>query len=170
MVDMAAIVGLATSLRSVVEITKAMKDVNDANVIQTKVFELTREIMAAQSYALAAQTAQSELLKREGELEAEIAKLKAWDAEKRRYELRQVGGAGVYAYALKAGMENGEPFHLLCAHCYENGEKSYWQATQELRMRRRVHKCHRCKSEVELEHVPRPDPPPVQRYDPFTGR
>jgi hypothetical protein len=59
MVDISAVAGLMTSLRSVVEITKAMKDVNDANVIQTKVFELTREIMAAQSCALEAQTAQS---------------------------------------------------------------------------------------------------------------
>jgi hypothetical protein len=76
MVDIAAIAGLATSFRSIVEITKTMKDVHDANVIQTKVFELTREIMSAQAFALAAQTAQSELLESKRELEAKYPSLK----------------------------------------------------------------------------------------------
>jgi hypothetical protein len=43
MVDMTAIMGLTTSLRAIVDITKAMKDVHDANLIQSKIFELTRE-------------------------------------------------------------------------------------------------------------------------------
>jgi len=47
MVDLTAITGMATSIRAAIEITKAMKDVHDANLIQTKTFELTREIMAA---------------------------------------------------------------------------------------------------------------------------
>jgi hypothetical protein len=42
MVDMAAIAGFAASIRAAVEITKAMKDVHDANALQTKTFELTR--------------------------------------------------------------------------------------------------------------------------------
>jgi hypothetical protein len=57
MVDISAIAGLMSSMNAVVNITKAMKDVNDANVLQTKVFELTREIMSAQSCAIQAQMA-----------------------------------------------------------------------------------------------------------------
>jgi hypothetical protein len=165
MADMSAIVGLATSLRSITEIAKAMKDVHDANVIQTKVFELTREIMSAQACALAAQAAQSDLLQRERNLETEISTLKAWDAEKQRYELKEVS-ANVFAYVPKSGMESGEPFHMLCANCYQRGQKSILQATQELRMRRRVHYCPHCKSEFEMTYVERPDPPPVNREPP----
>ena len=69
MVDLTAITGMATSIRAAIEITKAMKDVRDANVMQTKVFELTREIMAAQNYAMEAMSAQSTLLTRIRELE-----------------------------------------------------------------------------------------------------
>jgi hypothetical protein len=108
MVDMAAVAGLMTSLRSIVEITKAMKDVSDANMIQTKVFELTREIMAAQACALEAQTAQSELLNRVRDLETEITKLEAWNAEKQRYKLTDLG-RGMTTYTPKEGMEGGEP-------------------------------------------------------------
>jgi hypothetical protein len=64
MVDMAAVVGFTQSVRAAVEITKAMKDLHDANLIQTKTFELTREILSAQGYAMEAAAAQSALLER----------------------------------------------------------------------------------------------------------
>jgi hypothetical protein len=86
MVDMTAIAGVAASLRSAVEITKAMIDVHDASLIQTKTFELTREIMAAQSYALEALATQSDLLASKRELEEKISKLETWSAEKGRYQ------------------------------------------------------------------------------------
>jgi hypothetical protein len=122
-VDISAIAGLASSFRSIVEITKAMKDVNDANVIQTKVFELTREIMSAQACALAAQVVQSDLLQRERQFEAEIAKLKTWDAEKQRYRLERFP-PGIFVYALKPEMARGEPAHQICEKCYQNDKKS----------------------------------------------
>jgi hypothetical protein len=126
MVDMAAIAGFATSVRAAVEITKAMKDVRDANLMQTKVFELTREIMAAQSYAMEAMSAQSTLLTRIRELEEKIAALETWDAEKGRYYLKSIQ-PGVTVYALKDGMENGEEPHYLCPTCYNNGKKALLQ-------------------------------------------
>jgi hypothetical protein len=121
--DFSAIIGLTTSLRSIVEITKAMKDVHDANVIQTKIFELTREIVSAQACALAAQAAQSDLLQRERHLEAEIAKLKTWDAEKQRYRLEKLP-PGTFVYTLKAEMAEGEPAHRICEKCYQQTKKS----------------------------------------------
>ena len=53
MVDMSAIAGLAQALTAAVNITKAMKDFHDANLIQTQVYQLTSEIMSAQQAALA---------------------------------------------------------------------------------------------------------------------
>jgi hypothetical protein len=172
MVDISAIAGLMTSMRSVVEITKAMKDVNDANVIQTKVFELTREIMAAQACAMEAQMAQSALLERVRDLEEEKAKLEAWNAEKGRYELREVS-TGVYAYTMKPGMEQGQPFHMLCANCYDNGKRGGLQATERMQSRRRLHVCPQCKTDYAMESVPRPALGPSRAntdYDPFSGR
>ena len=85
MVDMAAVVGFAQSIRAALDITKAMKDVNDANVIQTEAFELTREIMATQSYAMEAVAAQSALIDRIRELEASVASFEAWERQKDRF-------------------------------------------------------------------------------------
>jgi hypothetical protein len=149
MVDMAAVAGLMTSLRSIVEITKAMKDVSDANMIQTKVFELTREIMAAQACALEAQTAQSELLNRVRDLETEITKLEAWNAEKQRYKLTDLG-RGMTTYTPKEGMEGGEPPHHLCAACYNEGHKSIMQPETRSPGRCDVLACHRCGSDLYI--------------------
>jgi hypothetical protein len=102
MVDMGAITGFATSMRAAVEITKAMKDLHDANLLQTKTFELTREILAAQGYAMEAVAAQSALLERVRQLEEEKADLEAWNTEKQRYELKTIQ-TGVTVYALKPG-------------------------------------------------------------------
>jgi hypothetical protein len=108
MVDMAAITGLATSIRAAVEITRAMKDIHDANLIQTKTFELTREILAAQSYAMEAVAAQSALLNRVRELEEEKAKLEAWNTEKQRYKLTELGPAKIKANGGTIISESGE--------------------------------------------------------------
>jgi hypothetical protein len=89
--DISAIDGLTTSLRAAADITKAMKDVSDASVSRTKIYELTREIMSAHSCALAVQSQQLELLQSKRELDEEVARLKAWNTEKYRYELRSVG-------------------------------------------------------------------------------
>jgi hypothetical protein len=101
--DDSAIAGLIASLRATVEIVKAIRDSDDASLTQTKVPELTREIMSALSSALATQTAHFDLLLSQRELEAEMTKLKAWNTEKYRYELRSVG-PGAVACVLKDSM------------------------------------------------------------------
>jgi|SRR5581483_7358630 len=171
MVDLTAITGMATSIRAAIDITKAMKDVHDANVIQTKTFELTREIMAAQSYAMEAMQAQTALLATVRELGEKIAKLEAWNAEKDRYALREVG-PGVLVYTTKQGMDNGQPFHMLCANCYDRGIKSIIQSTQELQAGKRMHMCPHCKNKIPLGAIARPAPSVASGtdFDLHTGR
>jgi hypothetical protein len=156
MVDMAAITGFATSVRAAVEITKAMKDLHDANLLQTKIFELTREIMAAQGYGMEAMAAQTTLLERVRNLEEEKSKLETWNAEKSRYKLTQVGH-GMTTYTLKEGMEDGEPAHHLCASCYNEGHKSVMQTETRSPGRCEVLVCHRCGSDLYLSGMRQPE-------------
>jgi hypothetical protein len=160
-VDIAAIAGLTTSFRSILEITKAMKGIHDASLIQTKVFELTREILAAQSYAMDAVAAQSALLERVGKLEAEKAELETWNAQKDRYQLKTLP-PGVFVYSLKEGMEQGEPAHSICAKCYEHRKRSILHSSgreQDLE----TFTCHECSTKYyvvwnkyrELDHEDR---------------
>ena len=142
MVDMAAVVGFAQSIRAALDITKAMKDVNDANMIQTKTFELTREIMAAQSYAMEAVAAQSAPIDRIRELEASVASFEAWERQKDRYELKRYE-PGVFLYDLKPSMANGEPAHCICPKCYEHKKRSILHGTSLFQGRETL-MCHEC--------------------------
>jgi hypothetical protein len=152
------------ALKTAFDLAKGLKDINDATIRNAAVIELQEKILTAQQQ-------QSALVESVSALEKEVADLKAWDGEKQRYELKNVGGEGpaVFAYALKAGEENGEPPHLLCANCYQSRRKSILQATAELRSRLRAHRCPSCKAEFEFSYVPRSPAPNVQRFNPLAG-
>jgi hypothetical protein len=165
--DDSAIAGLIASLRATVEIVKAIRDSDDASLTQTKVPELTREIMSALSSALATQTAHFDLLLSQRELEAEMTKLKAWNTEKYRYELRSVG-PGAVAYVLKDSMRGNEPIHWLCANCFQVGKRRFLNESHS-DLHHVYHKCAECGAKIR---VPKTPTPPGQSiaitdYDPF---
>lgn len=126
MVDMSAISIISVSLNTAINIAKAMVDVRDATVFQGKVFELQRAIIDAQQNIFAANAERSSLIEEVREAKAQIARLEAWDTEKQRYELKDVG-AGSLAYAVKESMRDSEPTHHICAACYQHGHKSILQ-------------------------------------------
>lgn len=110
---------------------------------------LQNKILEGQRAAFDLQQDHAAMLERERNLEAEIARLKDWSAERERYSLHRYY-PGVVAYALKPGMERGEPPVKLCANCYTRGEKSFLQATAELANRERIHRCDTCGSKVAI--------------------
>lgn len=127
MIDIGSAAALVSSLKTAAEITKAIIGLHDASMIQDKVIELNGVIITAQSSALEANAAQFTLLDRVRELEEEIVRMKAWDVEKQKYELKQVH-TGAFAHVLKPQASGGEPPHWLCTTCYQNGQKSILQA------------------------------------------
>jgi hypothetical protein len=141
MVDMSAIAAMMSALKGASDITQAMIGLRDAQALQTKVIELNTRILAAQSSAFAAGDERSTLIERIGTLEEEVASLKAWEAEKQRYELQRLP-PGVFVYALKNGMERGEPPHRLCATCYQRDKKRILQEDDGYA------ECHECGSKL----------------------
>src|SRR5437660_1565624 len=113
MVDISAIAGAVSALKGAADITKAMVGLHDARAIQAKVWELNNRVLEAQSSTFAAQDERSAHIERIRALEAEVADLKAWGAEKQNYELKEVY-AGAFAYALKPETRRAEPAHWLC--------------------------------------------------------
>jgi hypothetical protein len=84
------------------------------------------QILAAQDSAFAARDERAALIASVGELEKEVARLKDWEADKKRYRLTNIGG-GVVALALKEGARNGDPPHYICADCAAQGKKFHLQ-------------------------------------------
>jgi hypothetical protein len=148
MPDLVSIASAASGLQSVGQIVKSLIGLKISSDVQAKVIEFQGVIMGAQSDALAAQSEQFALLERIRSLEAEVAKAKAWDAEKARYELHEFP-AGAPAYVLKPDVSKGEPPHRICPKCYNEGHKSLLQVKTKRNRGERV-ECDRCNSDLLL--------------------
>lgn len=166
--DMAAIGSALGSIKAAGDIANAMLKLHDAKALQEKTIELNRIILSAQTDAIAANSAQTELVARIRKLEEEIADLKSWKADKSRYQLTDIGG-GVVALAIKESMRNGEAFHYICATCAANGKKSYLQPHVRGPYYER-YKCDSCPVELSINKGTPPQRYARSDYDPFTGR
>lgn len=144
MVDISAIAGAVSALKGAMDITKAIITLHDAEAIKVKVIELNGKILEAQGATFAANDERATLIKRVGELEKEIADLKAWDAEKQNYKLFTVPNSPVMAYAPKDTTEGTEASHYLCANCYTDNKKSFLQSETRFPGRAHVLVCHKC--------------------------
>jgi uncharacterized small protein (DUF1192 family) len=127
--------------------------IRDFSKLNETVIELQRLILAAQSDALAAQSDQFEMIERVRSLEEEIARLKAWDAEKENYRMVEVG-PGAYAYVIKSEVQGTGPEYLICTTCYENSKKSVLQTVPTIGIRAGVQICPTCKTEVGVATNP----------------
>jgi hypothetical protein len=137
-----ALAGLS-ALKTAFDMAKGLKDIDDAVRRNAAVIDLQEKILAAQQ-------AQAALVEQVAEFEKEVSRLKAWDADKQRYELTEAR-PGMMTYTLKKGMENGEPAHHLCTNCYNDGVKSIMQTETRFPGRYPVLVCHRCGSDLYLE-------------------
>lgn len=152
MIDMASLQAAAGSLKVASDIARAILDLRDETKIRAKVMELQRAIIDAQSSTLSAQTDALAQIGRVRELEQRIVELEDWAREKERYELYKVK-EGVFTYALKETMSQGEPPHQICAKCYQDGVKSILQEQHRVVGRLVELICHRCGAELVTQGV-----------------
>lgn len=121
--DITLIQNTISGLKLAGDIAKSFLDLKSISEIQGKVIELQSAILSAQSSALSANAAQTAMVEQIRTLKEEIARIKAWESEKKRYSLTSPWN-GAVVYALKKSMSNSEPPHWICTNCYEDGRKS----------------------------------------------
>ena len=143
----AEIAGGLTALNALKDIAKTVADLRDAAAFNEKRVELQSKIIEAQTGAMLAHEERSKLIQRVGFLEEEIARLKAWDSEKKRYELKR-WGHGAFVRILKEDCKDGEPVHALCVNCYERGEKSFLHSNGKHVTLEHLWICPVCKSSI----------------------
>jgi hypothetical protein len=132
-----------TALKAAFDLTKGLKDIDDRVRLNSAVMDLQEKILTAQQ-------SQTSLVEAVGDLGKEVAALKAWGADKQRYELKDLG-KGFYAYIPKQGMENGEDPHGLCTNCYQKGFKSILQSSGHVIVHDRTWNCHACNAKVKSQ-------------------
>jgi hypothetical protein len=142
-----------TSLRAALDITKAMVGLRDAEAFRAKSIELQGVVLEALDKAIDSREAYAAQSERIRALEAEVASLKAWDAEKQNYELKRIGEGSV-AYMLKPDERGTEPPHWLCPNCYSKGQKSFLNPTGANVGRGWIYKCGNCGTQPSCNHMP----------------
>ncbi len=126
MVDVTSISHAMTATKAMKDILEAMVGLRDANTFQTERFKLQSLIIDAQNSIFSANEERSALLERVRDLEKTIAEFETWDTEKQRYELKTIAHVAL-VYAMKKDADTTEPAHWLCANCYNNRKKSFFQ-------------------------------------------
>jgi hypothetical protein len=128
-----------SGLKAAFDLAKGLKDIDDATRLNAAVIELQEKILAARD-------AQSALLDRIDELEKQVTDFEKWDAEKQRYELKDLG-YGSFAYMLKSDARGTEPPTWICTNCYEHNHKATMQHVM-VKGTGQVWTCPRCKSTI----------------------
>jgi Zn finger protein HypA/HybF involved in hydrogenase expression len=139
------IAGAFSSLKAATDIALGLSATSTQAAVDEAKIGLQRHLLEAQQAIFAAQAVQVEQAKKIADLEAEISRLRSWETEKARYELKQYDN-GALAYELKAEEAGGEPPHQLCPNCFLEGAKSYLQPTGGLKAGAKATGCPRCKS------------------------
>jgi len=142
MVDIGAISSGLASLKAAKDIAETLINLRDTAKFQGAVVELQGKILSAQSD-------QFTLLERVRELETKMAKLEAWETEKKRYALKDFGG-NTFAYELKPEETGSEPMHRICPKCYGNGHKSILQSHGKNAVRQDTYQCTECKTDYNF--------------------
>lgn len=151
MVSMSAIAGATASLKVAFDIGKGLVEMRRDWDIQDKINEMNRALSEAYDQVLSAKREQAAMLDENESLKTEIARLKAWDSERQRYELkpRSPHNPGALAYRLKEDCGDSEQQHWLCPTCFDDGRKSILQERQGPR-RTIIASCPRCKTSLEF--------------------
>lgn len=163
MVGVAEIGGAIGGLKAALDVVKGLKATADSVAINDAKIALQSAIIDAQSGLLAAQEAQTANLKRIEQLEQQLAASEDWEAEKQRYQLKNID-SGAVAYVHKPGMENGEAPVWYCQPCFEERHKSSLQLKDPnagsggSRTHHR-YACNRCKGDVIVRYSSSPATP-----------
>jgi hypothetical protein len=147
MPDFGDIASALTSFKALKDIAQAMISLRDSNAFHAKLIEFNSALIDAQTKVFAVNQERSTLIERVRDLEAKIAEMEGWEAEKQRYELKEVG-TRVFAYVVKQEAQGPEPPHWICPSCYQNHQKSILQGFESHSFGW-SHRCPSCKLEIQ---------------------
>ena len=129
------------AFKSMLDIIKSMKDMNDAVKRNSAIYDLGEQVISAQ-------TRYVEAVEEIRALEKKLAEFEAWDREKQRYDLKNVGW-GAFAYMLKPAERGKVPPHWVCTNCFDDRRVAVTIQLIFVKGRGQVWTCPSCKSTID---------------------
>ena len=124
--DIPDLVSLKTATEIIKNLVSLVKSAPSKGVPDNFLDSVNTEIGKLQRELLSAYTDQTALVDRVRELNDKLLKHETWEAEKKRYGLKELPHGG-FAYSLNDAEQTGEPAHYICANCFEDRVKSILQ-------------------------------------------
>ena len=139
------------SLNGAGDVAKGLVDIRDTVKFKDAVIKLQAQILSAQQGALAAHVRETQMAEEIRGLKAHVAEMEAWAVQKERYQLKELA-PGVFVYALKPGMEGGEPPHQICQTCYQRGKRAILHADGQHKTAYHL-SCRECGTQLQVGYI-----------------
>jgi hypothetical protein len=150
-----------STIQIVKNLTKAVMDSKVSAALREQAIESQAAIIELQTAMMNMQSQYQTLLQEKNELKQQLIDIEDWKTEAEKYSLTEMEG-GIFVYALKPDNETGAPPHWLCAHCYQNKQKSILERTGA-DSKGIVFLCFRCQNSIRVHGTPNaPYKPPVR--------
>ena len=140
---------ISETLRTAMVFGKDLLSLKVSGDDRAKIAEMNDAMLAAQTYAIAAQQREMDQTSLMRTLEEEVERLMSWTAQKEDYEIKSLGNTA-FVYVVKESVETSEPPFWLCQPCFENAKKSILQMRTRLENRLAKWACPLCKSEISV--------------------
>jgi hypothetical protein len=160
MVDLIALAQGATALKTAGDIAKTFVGLRDSAKLLEQSVELNRQILSAQQALVEAREEQATLVQQVRALEEEIARLKSWETEKQKYDLKDLGH-GAFAYVRNSSAKPTQAPHWLCTNCYSKGKPSILLNTNRQTWGADLHvwQCPECPAFITVHYTKSPRNP-----------
>jgi len=111
----------ATSITVARDISQSLITLRDAELVRSKVFDLTNSLMELQQQLMNAQMEQMGLIQQVAQLQESIRVANMQNDANGQYERHQFI-TGTFAYTLKPEFKTDKPEHFLCSRCFESNK------------------------------------------------
>jgi len=138
--------GAVASMSAAKDISQSLVTLRDAEMIRSKVFDLTNSLMDLQQQMMNAQVEQMRLIDELRNTKQALDEVKDTRQKKDRYE-RFKTPFGSFVYRLKADFSGSEIAHYLCSACFEQDKQVTLHQNDELLF------CPVCRSIARLDHA-----------------
>ena len=140
----AEIVAAVQSTKALAELLKAAHGLSNYVELLTAVNAVQEKLSQALVSNLESAEKQAALSERVRELEKQIAEVENWVRQMERYVLFEFPTRAL-TYAVKPGMEQGEPLHYLCTTCVNKRQKTILQPHGRYLL------CQVCKNNIDMQ-------------------
>jgi hypothetical protein len=140
--------GAIAGIKSAMDIAGGIRSLKSDTEIHQAIIDIQRTLLDAQAEALTDKQRLGELLTENASLKSEIAKFSDWQSVKARYRLAK-SELGAFFYEPIPDKATSEPYHRLCATCFEQQVVSYLHTKLKSDPGEKV-TCHRCDRDLKL--------------------